>query len=124
MESEVFAVEPELFFRRSGSNSEQLRIPDQAQLSRRRHVSRQRRCGDDGGTREVAFAPESHPVLPVAIEGRNRAFTRGERVRALAETGAAPGPADLSSCSAQHVGDGVAAETRIRLFDFPADPGG
>ena len=49
---------------------------DQPQLSRRRHVARERRGGDDGGTREVAFAAESHPVLPVAIERRDRAFAR------------------------------------------------
>ena len=54
-----------------------LRIPDQPQLSRRRHVARERRCCDDGGTCEVAFAAEAHPVLPVAIEGRDRAFARG-----------------------------------------------
>ena len=72
-----------------------LGVPLEAELGRRRHVADQRRGGDDGGAGEVAFAAESHAVLPVAVERRDRALARRQRVGALAEARAAPRLADL-----------------------------
>src|SRR4051812_39383914 len=79
------------------SDSVFLRIPFEPQFRRRRHVADERRCGDDSGAREVAFTAESHPVLPVAIERRDGALAAGQRVRALAEAGAAPRLANLAA---------------------------
>ena len=61
----------------------------------RRHEPEQRRRGDDRGAREVAFAAESHAVLPVPVERRDRALPRTERIRPLSEARSAPGLADL-----------------------------
>src|SRR5262245_7648241 len=59
-------------------------IPLEAELAWRRHVADQRRCGDDRGTGEITFAAESHAVLPVAVERRNRALPFRERIGSLA----------------------------------------
>ena len=61
---------------RSRSHAKELGVPRQPELGRRRHVAEQRRGGDDGGAGEVAFAAESHAVLPVAVERRDRALAR------------------------------------------------
>src|SRR6188474_2697459 len=66
-------------------------IPLESELGRRSHVANQRRRGDDGWAGEIAFATDAHPILPVAVEGRDRALSLGERVRSLAEAGTAPG---------------------------------
>src|ERR1700730_15892086 len=50
-------------------DSKILGAPRPAQLARRCHVPDQRRRGDDRRAREIAFAAEAHPVLPVAVEG-------------------------------------------------------
>ena len=59
--------------------------PGEAELAGRRHVAGERRGGDDGGAREVAFAAEAHAVLPVAVERRDRAL-------ALASSASGPWP--------------------------------
>src|SRR5262245_15209380 len=64
--------------------------PFNPELRRRSHVSNERRRCDDGRTREVPFAADAHAVLPVAIERRDRALARIERVLALAEARSAP----------------------------------
>src|SRR5215207_5255188 len=56
------------------SNTKHLGIPFQPQLARRCHVADQRRGSDHGRAREVAVAAETHTVLPIAIEGRDRAL--------------------------------------------------
>ena len=47
-----------------------------------------------------------------------------ERVRALAEAGTAPRLPDLAADRAEHLGDRLAAEPRIRPLDLPADAAG
>src|SRR5947209_14233977 len=91
--------------------------PPQVQRARRRHVSEQGRRRDDGRAREVALAADAHPVLPVAVEGRDRALTFLERVVALSEARAAPAHPDLPADGAEHVGDRVAAEPLIWTLD-------
>src|SRR5262249_12166637 len=90
------------------------RPPLETELARRRHVAGERGCGDAGWTRQVAFTAEPHPVLPVPVEGGDRAFSGVQRVRALTETRSAPRLADLSADRAEHVGNRLAVETRIR----------
>src|SRR4026209_395672 len=51
-----------------------LRFPLQPELARRRPVADEGRRGDHGRARQVAFAAEAHAVLPVAVEGRDRAL--------------------------------------------------
>src|SRR5262252_704252 len=67
------------------SDAELFRIPLEAELVRRRHVTDDRGRGDDRGAREVAFAADAHAILPVAIERRDRALAGVQRVRPLAE---------------------------------------
>src|SRR5262245_66526819 len=100
---------------------EQLRLPDQAQLARRAHVAEQRRGGDDRGAREVALPSHAQAVRPVAIERRDRALARGERVGALAEAGAAPRLADLTAGGAEHRGDALAIQPRIGVLNLALD---
>src|SRR5688572_2616780 len=96
-------------------------IPPQTELAGRRHVADERRGGDDGGAGEVAFAAESHPVLPVAVERGDGALARSQRVGALAETGTTPRLADLAAGRAEDFCDRLTAEPRIRLLDLAAD---
>src|SRR5439155_8837693 len=49
-------------------------------------------------------------------------FSFLERVRALAETRAAPRRADLRADGAEHVGDRLTIEARLRMFDVALDP--
>src|SRR5476649_199194 len=88
---------------RSGSNTEIIGIPFQAELARRRHVADERRRGDDHRAREIALAAEAHAVLPVAIERGDRALPLLEGVRTLTEARAAPRLADLAADGAEHV---------------------
>src|SRR6266852_2394073 len=69
------------------SHAELLCVPGEAQFARRRHVTNQRRRGDDDGAGEIAFAAEPHAVLPVAVERRDRALSLLERVGTLSEPG-------------------------------------
>src|SRR5688500_15754585 len=71
-------------------NTKHLGLPRQPEFAGRSHVAEECGRGDDGGAGEVALAAESHAVLPVAIECRDRALSRRERVFALAEAGSAP----------------------------------
>src|SRR5438105_968104 len=91
--------------------------PLEVQLARWRHVAEQRRRRDDRGAREVALAADAHPVLPVAVERRDRALTLSERVVALPEARAAPAHPDLPADGPQHVRDRFAAEPRVRPLD-------
>src|SRR3989475_2720355 len=93
-------------------------IPLEPQLARWRHVADERRGSDDGGAREIAFAAQSHPILPVAIERGDRALTLLERVRALAEARPAPRLTDRAANGSKHVGDRLAVEPRIRPLDL------
>src|SRR5581483_1697165 len=97
---------------RSDSDAELIGIPFQAELAQRRHVPGQRRRGDDRRTREVAVAAETHAVLPVAIERRDRALPFLQRIRPLTEARAAPRPPDLAADRAEHVRDRSAVEPR------------
>jgi len=80
------------------------------------------RGGDHGRTGEVALSPQPHPVLPIPVEGRNRALPLGQRVGALSEAGAAPGLADLPTHRTKHRGDGFTPQTRIGPLDQDASP--
>src|SRR5262245_52482676 len=98
-----------------------LRVPHEPQRIGRRHVPDQRRRGDDDRAGKVTLAAHAHPVLPVAIEGRNGALAWTERVRPLAETRATPRLPNLPADRPQHPGDRFAAEPRVRLLDAAAD---
>src|SRR5262249_14577960 len=94
------------------------RPPLETELARRRQVAEERGCGEAGWPGQVAFTAEPHPVLPVLVEGGDRAFSGVQRVRALTETRSAPRLADLSADRAEHVGNRLAVETRIRPLDL------
>jgi predicted DCC family thiol-disulfide oxidoreductase YuxK len=100
-----------------GLDPEPLGFPFQAELGRGRHVSDQRRRGDDGGRGEVPFAADSHPVLPVAVEGRDGALARGQGVGTLPEARPAPGLPDLSSDGAEDLRDRFARQPRVGTLD-------
>src|SRR5262245_58202277 len=102
----------------------QIRIPFEAELSRRRHVADVRRCGDHRGTREIPFAAEAHTLLPVASERRDGALPLRQRVFALAEARSAPGLTNHRAGRSQHLGDRLAAEPLIGPFDEPAHAAG
>src|SRR6185503_9638530 len=106
------------------SDTERFRAPLEAQLVGRRHVADQRRRGDDHRAGEKAFAAEAHPVLPVAIEGGDRALALVQSVRSLAEAGAAPRLPDLAADRAEHLRDRFAGEPRVGPLDLPADASG
>ena len=64
-------------------------LPTQAQLGRRPYTRpaltlRPRRLGD------ASCSSHTTPVMPVAVEGRDRALARSQRVRPLAKAGTAP----------------------------------
>src|SRR5439155_5058450 len=73
------------------------------------------------GAGEIPFPAQTHPVLPVAIERRDRALPFLQRVRPLAETGPAPRLADLAADRSKDIGDRLACQPRIRTLDLPAD---
>src|SRR5215471_21197727 len=85
------------------SDAEAFRIPRKAQLARRSHIADERGGRYDRGAREVPFASEPHPVLPVPVERRNGALAWGQRVRPLAEARTAPRLADVAADGAEHV---------------------
>src|SRR5262245_57967913 len=101
------------------SDTEFLWVPFQAKLTRRGHVPDERRCGDHGGARQIAFAANAHAVLPVAVERGNRPLAGVQRVGTLTETGTAPRLANLAARGSKHVRDRFAPEPRIRAFDLP-----
>src|SRR5438046_9460019 len=82
---------------RSRSDAELAGIPGDAELVGRRHVADERRRRDDGGTGEVALAAEPHAVLPVAIERRDRALPRVQRIGTLAQAGSPRGLTDVAA---------------------------
>src|SRR5262245_17971529 len=95
------------------SDSELIRIPGEAEFVGRRHVAQQRRRGDDGRTCEIAFAAETHAILPVPVERRNRPLTCGQRVRPLAKAGPAPRLTNLAAHGSKYARNGFTAEPRI-----------
>src|SRR6202163_4535340 len=109
---------------RTTSDTEQIGVPRQPELARRRHVTNQRGRGDDRRAREVAFAANAHPVLPVAIERGDRALPSPERIRTLTETGAAPRLPDLAPDRTKHGRDRLATEARFSPFDLTPDATG
>src|SRR5436309_7212255 len=80
-------------------------IPFQAELRGRRHVTGERGGGDDRRAGEIAFAADTHPVLPVPVERRNRTFAVRKCVGALAETGTAPRCTDFAADRSKHRGN-------------------
>src|SRR6185436_17239994 len=106
---------------RSDSNTEFLRVPFQPELAGRSHVAEQRRRGHDHRAGEVAFAAEPHAVLPVAIERRDRALAFFERIRSLAEAGAAPRLANLPADRAEDRRDRLACQPCIGTLDLQPD---
>src|SRR5881227_3637651 len=102
----------------SGSDTELFRVPFEAELARRRHVADDRRCGDDRGAGEIAFAADAHAILPVAVERRDRALAGVQRVGPLAEARAAPGLSDLAADRSKDVRDRFAVEPRVRPLDL------
>src|ERR1051325_6822261 len=109
---------------RSRSDAELVRIPGDAELVGRRHVADERRCRHHGGAGEVTFAAQAHAVLPVAIERRDRALARVQRIGTLAEAGAAPRLTDLAADRAQNVRDRSTVEPRVGVLDLTADAAG
>src|SRR5262245_37062824 len=87
----------------TGSDTVDLGLPFEPKLPRRRHVAHERRGGDDSRTREVAFAAESHAVLPVAVEGGDGALPLRQRIGTLSKTGAAPRLTNLGAGRPEHV---------------------
>src|SRR5581483_9302825 len=98
--------------------AEFLRIPRQAELAGRRHVSDERRRSHNRRTGQVAFAAEPHAVLPVPVERRDRAFALLERVRALSEAGAAPRLANLTADGPEHIRNRLPAQPCVGPLDF------
>src|SRR5256885_3067476 len=98
-----------------------LRIPHQPEFTWRRHVAHQRRCRDDGGTGEIAFAAEAHAVLPIAIERGDGALPFAQRIRTLAKAGAAPRLANRTADRSEDVRDRLAAQPRVGTLDLMAD---
>src|SRR6059036_2515503 len=99
--------------------AERDRIPLDAKLRGGRHVPGQRRGCDDGRAGKVALAADAHPVLPIPIEGRDRALSLGERIGSLTEAGSAPGLPDLASGPAEYGSDRFAPQPRIGSLDQP-----
>src|SRR5262249_51837798 len=64
------------------------------------------------------LATDSHAVLPVAIERRDRALAGVQRVGTLAEAWPAPRLPDLAADRTEHARDRLAAEPRIRTLDL------
>src|SRR6185295_5934957 len=95
---------------------ETLRVPAQAEGARRCHVAREGGGRDDLGTGEVALTAESHPVLPVPVEGGAGALAAVQRIGALAEAGTAPRIADGRAGAAHDVGDRLPREPRLGCF--------
>src|SRR5262245_47439903 len=98
--------------------------PLDAELAGRRHVPEHRGRRDDGRAREVAFAAETHAILPVAIERRNGALSAVKGVFSLAEAGTAPRLPDHRTHAAQHVGDRITAEALVGPLDLLRDAAG
>src|SRR5262249_54093670 len=67
---------------------------------------------------------DAHAVLPVAIERRDRALARIERVLTLTETRSAPRLANHGSSGAERVRDRLAAKTLIGPLDLAANAAG
>src|SRR5919204_1549132 len=105
-------------------HSEPFRIPREAELRGRRHVADQRGRRDDRRTGEIALAANAHAVLPVAIEGRDRALPLSERIGTLSEARPAPGLANLSARRPKYMCDRVAAEPRVGPLDLARDAAG
>src|SRR5436190_6820403 len=99
-----------------------LRVPFQAELGGRCHVPGERGRGDDGRAGEIAFPSNTHSVLPVPVERRNRAFAVRKRVGSLTETGTAPRGADLAADRPEHCGNRFAAEPLVRPLDLLPHP--
>src|SRR5262249_40114013 len=92
--------------------------------ARRGHVADQRGRGDDRGTGEITPAAETHAVLPVAVERRDRAPPRREGGGPPAEARTAPPLPDLTADPPEGVGDRLTAQARRGLFDLTADAAG
>src|SRR5438445_11705276 len=90
IESAARRCESVTITRASGSDAKFFRIPFQSELARRRHISDERGGRDDRRARKIAFAAQTHPVLPVSIERRDRALAFSECVGSLTEAGTAP----------------------------------
>src|ERR1051326_1333293 len=109
---------------RAALYTELLRIPLQPELARRRHVSGERRRGDDRRARQIAFAADAHAILPVAIERGDRALTFLQRIGPLAEAGTAPRLADLAADGSKDVGNRSAVEPRVGPLDLTSHAAG
>src|SRR5262249_62071886 len=97
-------------------------LPRQAKFARGRHVTDEGGGRDAGGARKVAFAAEAHAVLPVAVERRDGALARRQRVGPLSEARAAPRLPDVTADRAEHVRDRLPAQARVGLPALAADP--
>ncbi len=66
------------------------------------HVPEKGRRRYDRRARQIAFAADAHPILPVAVERRNRTLAACERVGPLPEARPAPGLANLAADRSEH----------------------
>src|SRR5262249_7796699 len=100
---------------------EPFRLPLDAELARRAHVAEQGRRGHDRWRGEVAKTAHAHAVRPVATDGGDGGLALSQRTGPLTEARTTPGLADLGTGRAEHVGDRLATETRIRALDVLPD---
>jgi hypothetical protein len=102
-------------------DSVEIRIPFQPELRGWRHVAGERRSGHDGRAGEVTFAADAHAILPVAIERRDRALTRPERIWSLTEARTAPRLSNLAARLTEYRSNGLAAESRVGSLNQSSD---
>src|SRR5262245_58362569 len=95
-----------------------MRVPLEPQFVGRRHIADERRSGHDRGARQLALATYAHPVLPVAIERRDRALPFFQRVGTLAEARPAPRFTNLPADRAEDFADRFPAETGVGPLDL------
>ena len=113
-----FMLELDPITRRKVRDPTSIRARSAAPCSRRAPTPRRPR-----GWRDT-LPRRPHPVLPVAIERRDRALPGPERVRTLAEARSAPRFADLPADRSEHLGDRFSAKSWIGPLDLPADAPG
>ena len=101
--------------------SVEIGIPLQPELGRWRHVAGERRSGHDGRAGEVTLAANTHAILPITIEGRDRALTRLERIWPLTKTRAAPRLSNLTARLTEHGSNGLAAEASVWSLNQSSD---
>jgi hypothetical protein len=98
-------------------DSVKISIPFQPELRGWRHIASERRSGHDGRAGEVTLAANAHAILPIAIECRDRALTRLERIWPLTEARTAPRLSNLTARVTENGSNRLAAESNVRSLN-------